>query len=708
MGSSWGIIPELLGFTNFESFDLYGGHSQYGEIKEQNALYMIQPVDEVWIVTTDSDITRKSLDNVNEWNNRAKLSITIRTFIAHGINDMADASECRQVGDLIYRAVLTAHNATCGGRVYLSLTGGRKTMSADMQQAATIIGCDALLHVVDTGRMSNDQRKMCAQPETLSCSLPTELADFFMPIVTMGRIEQSYILLIDSGIDLSNYLLDTLQTQVSPNSLFYDQIHLRLKQANSLLFNYRSDLMTDSNITNFRLLYSLPPKIINKLKNEFIASDLLLKDRDLQWLRKLPKTELHCHFGGIFNVEEMIEVAQVVVQSESAQSCFSGSLKLQKFVTSLTCAIGDYNLDAICQLITNAKSVRTMFSEVQEPYSVAFTLAQFKGHEKLLYEYIYGVVCPNADSWCGKAIEYYEQLGDFQGSGLFQCEAAIRAGCRILIRQCAVENIKYLELRCSPVNYSRGELTAKQVVEIIMDELAQDTICFYRIIFIASRHGLMSNVYHHIELAEHMLESNLEFNNWFAGFDLAGAESAKSPETFRQAFLPLMKNCLNLTIHAGEGVDVNSIWEAVYHLNADRVGHGLTLHHNPELLQRLRDRKIAIELCPSSNYQIVGFKDYLNDNDDHLYPEYPLRQYLNAGLHTTINTDDPGISLTNLTREYYKAGAMTRGGVSKWDIIQLVRNGFKSMFVPYVKRRELLIEAEKNICELIMDEYDER
>ncbi len=224
--------------------------------------------------------------------------------------------------------------------------------------------------------------------------------------------------------------------------------------------------------------------------------------------------------------------------------------------------------------------------------------------------------------------------------------------------------------------------------------------CYYSIIFTASRHGKMETVKKHIELTQNMLNKNGEFKNWFAGFDLAGAEASKSPEEFREIFLPLMEQCLNITIHAGEGENAENIWKAVYHLNADRIGHGLTLKDKPELMNRFIDRKIAVEMCPSSNYQIVGFKDYnLNNKNTNIYP---LKEYLDKGIYVTINTDDPGISLTNLTQEYYKAASMTKDGLSKWDMLKIVRNGFRSAFLSFDKRKELLINAEKEIAQLIM------
>jgi len=191
------------------------------------------------------------------------------------------------------------------------------------------------------------------------------------------------------------------------------------------------------------------------------------------------------------------------------------------------------------------------------------------------------------------------------------------------------------------------------------------------------------------------------FSSWFAGFDIAGAEYAQSPGKLREHMHPVMKECLNLTIHAGEGEPSDNIWEAVYELNADRIGHGLSLVDNPNLLTRIRNRRITIELCPSSNYQIVGFED-VTIPDSRSMKKYPLRRFLDAGIRTTINTDDPGMSLTDLSHEFHKAACMTEGGLSRWEILQLIRNSFKAAFLDSTERKNLILEAEKQILNLLV------
>lgn len=103
-----------------------------------------------------------------------------------------------------------------------------------------------------------------------------------------------------------------------------------------------------------------------------------------------------------------------------------------------------------------------------------------------------------------------------------------------------------------------------------------------------------------------------------------------------------------ITIHAGEGEPAENIWASVYNLHAERVGHGLTLHQRPDLAARMRDRGIAVELCPTSNVEVVGFADPADPRTEP-YPDYPPRTlWRELGVPVVVCTDNPGICRTTL------------------------------------------------------------
>ena len=86
--------------------------------------------------------------------------------------------------------------------------------------------------------------------------------------------------------------------------------------------------------------------------------------------------------------------------------------------------------------------------------------------------------------------------------------------------------------------------------------------------------------------------------------------------------------------------------------------------------------------------------------------EYPLKFYMDEGIRVTVNTDNPGISRTDLTNEYLLAAQMTQGGLSRWEILTLIKNAFSAAFLPLKKRREILKIAEEKVMELIKSEYE--
>ncbi|MCX8005642.1 MAG: hypothetical protein N2688_11930, partial [Burkholderiaceae bacterium] len=156
------------------------------------------------------------------------------------------------------------------------------------------------------------------------------------------------------------------------------------------------------------------------------------------------------------------------------------------------------------------------------------------------------------------------------------------------------------------------------------------------------------------------------------------------------------RECLRITIHAGEGERAENIWQAAYRLHADRIGHGLTLLENPALTERFRDRGICIELCPTSNREVVGFRDPAVPPSEAL-PPYPLRRMLAAGLPVTLCTDNPGISRTTLADEFLTAARMSDGTLSLWQVLALLRAGFAHAFLPARERQRLLAQADAEV-----------
>ncbi len=701
-GITWHLITEILGLTNPRDLPFYDNHPAATDISDLRKRYGIQPVSEIWLITTAGAKPQETYETYRRWHQTHFPAIAIHSIWSTKLSDLRTGDDCREMRDLIFRTVLAAHDASVGGQVILSMVGGFKTMGADIQEASNIFGCSALMHILLDGRIFN------VDPNVFETTLSIEQLSMITPVVVSGRKNKAAYLYKSEEITSEKYPV-LLDEDNCVGTELLDKISEYQTQAEVVLSNFAQYENQKKIIGNFRALAGLHPQIIDHLQSTYIGIDADEEKHDLDWLRKLPKAELHCHFGGILTPDEMIAVAQAEV--EKVKTLRKDYPAFDQYLTDISRLVNNGSQTELRKRMRDKKSIRKPIEPIPEPYGVCGFLQQFSGKTELLEQVIFNDYT-DPEFFQTVGIEKYEKLGDLQGSALMQSENCIRAACRLLLEHCHYDNIQYLELRCSPMNYTRGDLSGMDVVRILLEELSGQSDVYVTLLFIASRHGKMSDIYRHIELAEELFSShevwtdkyvNL-FKERFVGFDLAGAETVRSPKELREAFETLHKRCLNLTIHAGETAEAESIWEAVYYLNADRIGHGLKLLEQPDLLNRFVDHRIAVEMCPSSNFQICGFADRAVPNTEDL-PRYPLSEYLRQGLRVTINTDNPGISRTNLSNEYLKAARMSPGGISRWDILQLINNSFTVTFAPFKLRREMILKAEQSIMNLIEGDY---
>jgi aminodeoxyfutalosine deaminase len=154
------------------------------------------------------------------------------------------------------------------------------------------------------------------------------------------------------------------------------------------------------------------------------------------------------------------------------------------------------------------------------------------------------------------------------------------------------------------------------------------------------------------------------------GIGIGGDEQKAPPELFREPYAYARDQGLRLTAHAGESAGPESIWGAL-NLGAERIGHALTAFKDPELVEELAQRQVPIEISLTSNLR-TGCCAELRD--------HPLRRYFDQGLMLTLNTDDPAMFATSLSREYRLA--QTEFGFSDEHLRELARNSFEASFLP--------------------------
>ena len=155
-------------------------------------------------------------------------------------------------------------------------------------------------------------------------------------------------------------------------------------------------------------------------------------------------------------------------------------------------------------------------------------------------------------------------------------------------------------------------------------------------IFDAVRHFGSAEAQRVAELAVQCQDRNV------VGFGIGGDEQRAGPELFREVYGYCADNGLRLTAHAGETTGPESIWGAL-NLRAERIGHALTACQDPDLIQELSQRQVPVEICVTSNVK-TGVCPTIG--------EHPVKRYFDEGLMVTLNTDDPAMFSTSLSREY--------------------------------------------------------
>ncbi len=248
-----------------------------------------------------------------------------------------------------------------------------------------------------------------------------------------------------------------------------------------------------------------------------------------------------------------------------------------------------------------------------------------------------------------------------------------------LAEDMAKDNVRYLEVRYGPILHTDEGLTMWQVNDAVLAGLAD-----------AERdHGIKTGVIvcglrdrrESASLAQAELAASYR-GRGVVGFDLAGGESGNPAEMHGAAFYLARKELLNITVHAGESFGPASIRQALFKCGAHRIGHGVTLGQDPELLRYFVDRQIALEVCPTSNVQTRAVASY---------EAHPVAEYVRAGVPVTINTDNTLFSHTTTTEELWLAH--TRCGIGADALREVVLNGFRHGFLEHAPKCDLLAEV---------------
>ncbi|HEX6313375.1 MAG TPA: adenosine deaminase [Gemmatimonadaceae bacterium] len=262
---------------------------------------------------------------------------------------------------------------------------------------------------------------------------------------------------------------------------------------------------------------------------------------------------------------------------------------------------------------------------------------------------------------------------------VMQTHEAIERIAHELAVDASREGVWYLETRFAPLLNTRGGLTPAQALEAAISGLAKaerETGIVARVIVCALRTLAPASS---IEMARLAVDFHA---HGVVGFDLAGAESLNPPSAHAEAFTYARSHGVACTCHAGEGDGAGSVADAVHSCCVSRIGHGTRLIEDPALTEYVNDRRIALEVCLTSNVQTRAARSL---------EEHPLPAYLQRGLNVVLNTDNRLMSGTTLTDEYQLASE--RLGLGLDDLVRMALNGFESAFLPWNDRQALVARA---------------
>ena len=249
------------------------------------------------------------------------------------------------------------------------------------------------------------------------------------------------------------------------------------------------------------------------------------------------------------------------------------------------------------------------------------------------------------------------------------------------IADAAADNIRYLELRFTPVALSRVEdFPMNEVMDWVIQG-ANDAGSKYEI---STRLIASVNRHESLELAARVVELAIERReDGIIGVDLAGNEAEFPASPFAPLFQEARQSGMHITAHAGEWGGPENVDQAINLLGAERIGHGVRIMEDAAVVALAHQRQTTFEVCITSNYQ-SGVVANL--------PEHPIKKMIAAGLNVTINTDDPSISQITLSDEYRVACEQI--GLSLETLRQRVLAAAQAAFLPTAERITLVASLE--------------
>ncbi|HEY2763710.1 MAG TPA: adenosine deaminase [Pseudonocardiaceae bacterium] len=283
--------------------------------------------------------------------------------------------------------------------------------------------------------------------------------------------------------------------------------------------------------------------------------------------------------------------------------------------------------------------------------------------------------------------------------GVMQTPAALHRVAAECAEDLAADGVVYAEVRFAPELHTEGGLHLEQVVEAVLAGFAEGSAraaAAGQPVGGRIRVGCLLTAMRHAARSREIAELAVRYRDaGVVGFDIAGAEAGFPPTRHLDAFEYLRQQNSHFTIHAGEAFGLPSIWEALQWCGADRLGHGVRIVDDivvaadgtvkiGRLAAYVRDKRIPLELCPSSNVQ-TGAAASIG--------EHPFGLLARLRFRVTVNTDNRLMSGCSMSSEL--AALVEAFGYGWTDLQRFTINAMKSAFLPFDERLALIDDVIK-------------
>ena len=256
-----------------------------------------------------------------------------------------------------------------------------------------------------------------------------------------------------------------------------------------------------------------------------------------------------------------------------------------------------------------------------------------------------------------------------------QTERGLKGTSKAFLESLKQDNIQYVEVRFAPLLSVNESLDCTRVIQSVLEgleEAKKECGIYYNVIACAMRHHTEEDNLQMMKAARSFLGEGI------CAVDLAGNEAAFPMENFTELFQKAKKLGLPFTIHAGECGRVENVIEAVK-CGASRIGHGIALRGHADAMAMCKEKKIGIEMCPISNLQTKAVASK---------SEYPMREFLDAGLCVTINTDNRTVSNSSIQKEM--EFVQKNYGITDEELVRMTENAVHAAFANDEVKAELV------------------